>query len=511
MSVKLLTEQYLEFLSLNWGCTCLFEILCHGSFVLSGQEQTGEDLREMCNKMSGNNHETDAFDLNNTQKTKGSRLISAANSQFEADILPSGENDETDNHQFITLKQEICSNIDENSLNDAKIGDVANSQFEADVLPSGEKEETDEYKYITVKQEIESDNDESNLNDAKMGEFETATGDHNEPQASSSVGSNHERATVDTTYIRDKLDKPTDFPRLTVFRDAHNIAGQSQLSSETANLTHPVPSVAGGTLISMGIFCDWCETIFTNQINYQSHLSNDKCQWVCKFCKKVFLYSTYNFSAHKEKVLQHKKECDHTCKLCGQSFEERNKLWRHWKLRHSNDREFVCDVCSISFKTQTKLISHKVDKHTGESGIYRCPMCPNEYTVLGGLRDHLKYKHQGMQREEKPCSVCGKMCNSSTIKKHEETHKVKDIKCDQCPAVFNSEKQLKLHKRRHEKEYSHYCDICAKGFYSMASVETHRRIHTGERPFSCSLCAYSCNVKGNLDKHMKTHNKDSRQ
>ena len=71
--------------------------------------------------------------------------------------------------------------------------------------------------------------------------------------------------------------------------------------------------------------------------------------------------------------------------------------------------------------------------------------------------------------------------------------------------------QVKLHKRRHEKEYSHYCDICAKGFYSMASVETHRRIHTGERPFSCSLCTYSCNVKGNLVKHMKTYNKDSRQ
>ena len=205
--------------------------------------------------MSGNNHETDAFDLANAQQdTTDTRLINTANKQFGADVLPSEGNDEADNHRYITVKQDIDSDVDENSMKNAKIGDAANNQFEADILPSGEKEETDDYKYITVKQEVDSDNDESNMNDAKMDKFETSTVDHNEPQASSSVGSNHESATVNTTYIRDKLDKPTDFPRLTVFRDAHDIAGQRQLSSQPANLTHPAPSVAGGTLISMGIF-----------------------------------------------------------------------------------------------------------------------------------------------------------------------------------------------------------------------------------------------------------------
>ena len=85
----------------------------------------------------------------------------------------------------------------------------------------------------------------------------------------------------------------------------------------------------------------------------------------------------------------------------------------------------------------------------------------------------------------------------------------KDISCDQCPAMFNTQQGLKDHQRRHRKDYSHFCELCAKGFYTVSALDNHRRMHTGEKPYSCSLCEYSCSIKGNLAKHMKVHGKQT--
>ena len=265
--------------------------------------------------------------------------------------------------------------------------------------------------------------------------------------------------------------------------------------------------------IKMGIRCVHCEKLFSNKNDFESHVPNGNCQWKCWSCKKVFDYSKYkarqqsqHYLEFKDNVERHKRECDCTCQLCGYSSIERTNVLRHIKYRHSNSKKHVCDICYITFNSENKLNLHKANEHTGEAGIYHCPQCPMKYPILQMLKTHLKSSHLKYTKRPKiACNICGKKYDIHTLKRHEITHKTKDITCDRCPATFKSAECLKLHQRRHDKAYSHYCEACGKGFYNSHNLGVHRRVHTKAKPYFCTLCDYSCNVKGNLDKHMKRH------
>ena len=489
----------------------------------------------MCNKMSRNIHETNVLDMvNSPQPITDHSLAYATNNESKFQVLPrdTGKEVEAQYDTHIKVKEERDMDIDEDSVydytiggtssvNDAIIGETSSgndaiigetSSINNAII--GETSSVNAAMISNTEVNIRTTTEQDTLGSVKATHKRVRV---RKPRKKAIDKKTHDKVIVKPTNVEGRPFKPSDCPTLSSFLAKPSMTEQNDsISSQTLNPTDPVPSASGSGTAEMGIHCECCETIFSNKINFDNHVLNGKCQWVCKFCKKVFVYSNYKasnkdylYSIFKEKLKQHKKECDCTCKLCGRSFNLSLKVERHMKLCHSKDKEFVCDVCFITFKTETNLYAHKVNKHTGESGIYRCPLCPNEYTVLASVTDHLKYKHLGMKRHERSCSVCGKLCNNTNIKRHEDSHKVKTIKCDQCPAVFNSKINLREHQRRHNKDYSHYCDVCAKGFYTITNLEMHRRIHTGEKPYSCPLCDYTCNAKPNLDKHIKIHGKPS--
>ena len=271
---------------------------------------------------------------------------------------------------------------------------------------------------------------------------------------------------------------------------------------------------ASSETFKMGIRCQLCEKYFQNQIELEIHSTFGKCKWVCKDCKKVFVYNKakhkgFSYKRFQKSLEQHKKECNCICKLCGYFSDERANLVRHMESRHSTAKPFACDICFFTFKSETFMYAHKINKHTGEGGIYSCPVCQQQYPILHSLNAHFKSSHLDPKRDKKACNVCGKILDVYTMKRHEDSHKTKTVKCDKCPAVFKTDRDLKSHQRRHDKDYRYCCETCGKGFYSITPLVNHRRIHTGEKPFSCSLCQYSCNVKVNLDKHMKIHEKRS--
>ena len=438
----------------------------------------------MCEKMSGVSNETHASDL-------------ASVSQIETNSQPQN------NRHGISGNTDGLSDFDmltENSIE----------------VPMTEKD-----NYIKVKKERDITNDESYINEKLIEEDNEVTDAHSESavvSSSSQIVTGISRVTA--SYVGGKVVKDSDYPTLVSFLAKPNMAEQNILfSPHLARQAKPktvsaTSGIVGSGTNQLGIRCEVCETFFSNQKYFENHVINGQCKWVCKFCEKAFVYSNYKasnksylYSLFKEKLDQHKKECDCSCKLCGYSCLERSRLARHMKSRHS--QQYACDVCLITFKSEVNLYTHKISKHTSKTGMYCCPLCPKEYQMLASVSAHLRFSHLGHKKREMACSVCGKIFDYTTIKRHEDTHKTKDLKCDKCPAVFNSDENLKQHQRRHAKDYSHYCESCGKGFYTITDLENHRRIHTGEKPFSCSLCQYSCNVKVNLDKHMKIHEKRS--
>ena len=397
---------------------------------------------------------------------------------------------------------------------------------------------TEDSSYVKVKEEKGIGHNESNIHEtaAFMKEVDCATRTHLDSSALGSISQNTKGTpAVKMPSAGSRGNADANFPTLasflanpvltSTFRLVYAPKPKTDTPSTTARPqksdiinTSSSTGTVGYETIKLGNRCEVCETIFANETLFENHVLEGKCQWVCKLCKKVYDYSKYKtsvnghrYSIFKSRLDQHKKECDHSCKLCGQAFLEKNKLVRHMKFRHSSAKQYKCDICFVTLKSETSLFTHKINKHSEESGIYRCPHCPNEYQMIQSLSAHLKFSHLGHKKVERPCSVCGKMYDIHRLKHHENTHKAKKIKCDRCPAVFNSESYLKRHKKRHDKDYSLYCEQCGKGFYGSKALQDHRRIHTGEKPYACTICSYRCNVNVNLDKHMKIHEKQSRQ
>ena len=446
--------------------------------------------------------ESDAVNVTNSkQQLTDHILTNSANSQSETDMLP-GESIEEQDNGFIKVKQERDIDVDEISTKDDRMYDT-NSKSD---------------KIVDDTSSLNDDIicDISIMNYDYKGDFDMQTGVKIEMEDFSSVEPTPGIAVAKVTHMEGVNMKALEHRTLTSLLATPKLAEQNTLVMNlTAQPVQPVTSSTCSETTKIGVYCEICETMFSNQSNFKNH--EEKCRWVCKLCKKAFVFYHYKannrvylYSVFKEKVDKHKKECDRTCKLCGRSFVELHNLARHMKTRHSTERQHSCDVCFFTFDTESSLYKHKVTTHTGENGIYRCPLCSNEYPLLQDILAHLRHVHLAKKKYATACSLCGKMCTGVAIKRHERSHRIRDIKCDQCPAVFKSRIQLKDHQRRHNKDYSHICDICGKGFLSIATLQTHLRIHTGEKPYSCSLCEYTCNVKGNLEKHMDMHYKPLR-
>ena len=374
--------------------------------------------------------------------------------------------------------------------------------------------------YIQVKQERETENDETGQDDSLIGETTIETRQNSMTGTfSSNIVSKPHASLASATDIGTQINHKIEHSVLN--RAAPLMTDQNTyLLQPSTNPAQSLPAlgtgIVGSPMLRLGIGCQNCEAIFTNKMEFENHLSNKKCIWVCKLCKKVFVssYRTVDkdhiYSIFNEKLGKHKNDCDQTCKLCGRSFRESAQYRLHMKRRHSKDKQFACDVCFFDFKSEGAMHSHKMNKHSVDSDVYPCPMCPREYSTLQPLKDHFRSTHLRRKKIEVCCTICGKKCESGrNIKEHEETHKVKDIPCDQCPAMFNTQRLLKTHQRRHKKDYSHFCEVCAKAFYSLTKLKEHHRSHTGEKPYSCPKCDYWCSSSGNFRKHMKIHDNPS--
>ena len=575
-------------------CIAYFCITYTSVFCPTGQEQTRDDLQEMCDKTSGNIHETETLDTTHSQQhTTDHRLTGATNNQYEVDMLARDENEDED-AAHIKMKQEkdmSITEITQSSMNDHIIGYTITTNDDiicdtkltttVDTL-ARDKKEGPYNTEVNVKQEINMDTDGSSMNDHMIGyaittnddiicdtklttTVDTLARDNTEGPYNTEVNVKQEinidtggscmnddmicdtsnmnnDKTCDTnmktrckeielaafcsveptpatavptvTHIEDENIKTLENPTFASILAKPKLAEQSRfVLTLTAQPVQPVTSSSSNETTTIGVYCATCETMCPNQTHFKNHGIN--CSWVCKLCKLEFAFNHlkasqgYPYSVFKKKLDQHRKECDRTCKLCGISYRDPYKLRKHMSTRHSTDKKFSCDVCFFTFDSEDSVYTHKITNHRGENGIYRCPVCSKEFPWLNDVQRHLRKEHLFKNRHKIACSLCGKMCTAATIKKHEEIHKVKDIKCDQCSAMFKDHRHLRAHQRRHNKDYSHYCEICAKGFYTITCLEQHRRIHTGEKPFSCSLCEFTCNVKGNLDKHMKIHSKPS--
>lgn len=117
---------------------------------------------------------------------------------------------------------------------------------------------------------------------------------------------------------------------------------------------------------------------------------------------------------------------------------------------------------------------------------------------------------ESQKHAENKCNVCSQNFPSeSQLQRHLRDHEVNDkpYRCDQCPASFNVEYNLDLHKSTHTTSELK-CPVCQKKFSRVASLKAHVMIHEKEENFLCSECGDEFILQSQLSVHLEEHRQE---
>lgn len=85
------------------------------------------------------------------------------------------------------------------------------------------------------------------------------------------------------------------------------------------------------------------------------------------------------------------------------------------------------------------------------------------------------------------CRLCGAAFDSErNVKAHRRTHD--DNMCEVCNKVYPTIAQLISHRKSHEDK-TFTCEYCGKSFLLHAVYVKHLSAHTGIKPHKCSTCS----------------------
>lgn len=132
------------------------------------------------------------------------------------------------------------------------------------------------------------------------------------------------------------------------------------------------------------------------------------------------------------------------------------------------------------------------------------------FTHPSALRRHHRKVHTGFG--EFICQHCNKrFVRSDLMEKHINTvHSLKSIKCELCPATFNTAIKLKKHSRVHKEPFVkpaiivHRCQECHQPFNDHEKLARHLEMsHNPNNPFKCEVCLKRLSSQSALCRHMK--------
>ncbi|XP_049870498.1 zinc finger protein 569-like [Pectinophora gossypiella] len=202
-----------------------------------------------------------------------------------------------------------------------------------------------------------------------------------------------------------------------------------------------------------GILCCYCNNLFKNRIEIDTHFAEEH-------PGQEVLYS---------------------CNICPKQYEKYSMFGNHCYYHFSKNR-FVCESCDKTFPRLSLLVIH-AEAHSGGGGAgqaearFPCARCSRVFQTARRLRDHERAQHH-----------------------------VRALACPEpgCPHVFETPKDLILHRKHHETALDTWCRQCGLQFPTLASADKHIDVHK-KKLFSCPVCARQYGEKYLLMKHIPQH------
>ena len=246
--------------------------------------------------------------------------------------------------------------------------------------------------------------------------------------------------------------------------------------------------------------CDYCSTTMDRE-GLDKHLGN----------KKRGGYRCKARQAAEMVRMADNGERKNVCKECGKGFRKKSELQRHGTVL-TKLRPFVCEVagCMKSYTQVQHLNLHRRSVHEGV--IHECPECGERFNVKGNMTKHFKSVH--LQEKPYKCDKCG-LCfgNSSVLQRHIETvhEKIKAFNCEYCDKNFSQASYRKIHIDAVHSLIRYPCTWwqgCSATLSRKGQVKIHiRQVLTKEWSWECQLCEdqlniwWGCITPGLMDNH----------
>lgn len=195
------------------------------------------------------------------------------------------------------------------------------------------------------------------------------------------------------------------------------------------------------------------------------------------------------------------------CESCDEEFDSKaavlvhrteQSILRTREALKKTEKKYTCDVCCESFAKKMQLFRHRR---------IRCKESALEASKQNTSKDKTVKSKRKEQTSTGPieCNVCHKVFKKKKyLNVHKTLHGAPHI-CHVCGAKLTSEYYLKIHIRRHNKEFTEFCEVCNKGFYLKATLKTHMSVHSEDKPCICEICHKSFGNRVYLRSHMKIH------
>ncbi|XP_063244048.1 zinc finger protein 271-like isoform X2 [Bacillus rossius redtenbacheri] len=307
--------------------------------------------------------------------------------------------------------------------------------------------------------------------------------------------------------------------------DMSDKQGTNNTEFDPATLDEDVLFAMHGMCVSLPIQCDFCEEMFDDLEEFDSHIANHKEQRVfsCQLCSNSYV-SWSNLVAHRKachggSVLS----CDQCsgrthhpdlapvnygvkgfpvgCEECDEGFSSLVQLSRHYRVTVSHQ---LADASQQPDKDA--MVGRRTRKMEGGSSkeYFACPICLEQFTQKIDYVAHLRQCdecsnkfasllwHKGNHRQIK-ASICegsnGVLTGPDSITKHRRGTK-KIFRCNWCIKAFNQKEVLANHKKNHRYVKDYYCINCLASFAKLEMFQKHLKVfHPDPNSFLlCHIC-----------------------
>lgn len=233
------------------------------------------------------------------------------------------------------------------------------------------------------------------------------------------------------------------------------------------------------------------------------------------------------------------------CYICSQTYQRRQDLVKHMKLKHNFDDNFKiennntanaeippkCNICDKTLSSRPNLRRHFRSVHLKDLSRKKpkievpCEKCGKLFASHQNKRRHILDIHEQLKPYE--CQICGnKFSQLVVLQSHMYKHsEIRNFKCDQCPKAFKTllslnthafihlpkdEQPIRAKMRQYRTSLSNrvvqICEICGKSMTRQGLYYHMSRYHNDfQKKFECDVCSKKFAYKNELVVHNYTH------